>query len=137
MHTIQHWLQAKVYFWTILVIARYYFKVNSYCQNNQHCVHQCNRSFYHSKYIRFKKFELGPKYNFEIQYRGYTVWPQSIWIKVRTSWQIPPQHQSTCLGGPESASVEIPPFRPHFIKFQKKFFSDYSIVRNKRRPYVY
>ena len=25
------------------------------------------------------------------------------WIKVRTSWQIQPQHQSTYLGGPESA----------------------------------
>ena len=40
------------------------------------------------------------------------VWPQPIWIKVRSSWQIPPQHQSTYLGGPESASIEIPPFRP-------------------------
>ena len=27
-----------------------------------------------------------------------------------------------CLGGPESASIEIPPFRPHFIKFSKLFF---------------
>ena len=25
----------------------------------------------------------------------------------------------TYLGGPESASIEIPPFRPHFLKFQK------------------
>ena len=32
-----------------------------------------------------------------------TVWPEPIWIKVRTSWQIQPQHQSTYLGGPESA----------------------------------
>ena len=31
---------------------------------------------------------------------------------------------STYLGGPELASIEIPPFRPHFIKFQKKFFLD-------------
>ena len=53
-----------------------------------------------------------------------TVWPQPIWKKVRTLWQIPPQHHCTYLGGPESASIEIPPFRPHFIKFQKKFFSD-------------
>ena len=51
-----------------------------------------------------------------------TVWPQPIWKKVRSWWEIPPQHQSTYLGGPESASVEIPAFRPHFIKFQKKFF---------------
>ena len=51
--------------------------------------------------------------------RHLTVWPQPIWIKVRSSWQIPLQHQSTYLGGPKSASIEIPPFRPHFIKFQK------------------
>ena len=44
--------------------------------------------------------------------------------KVSGWWQIPPQHQSTYLGGPESASIEIPPFRPYFIKFQKKFFLD-------------
>ena len=43
----------------------------------------------------------------------HTVWPQPIWKKVSTWWQIP-----------ESASIEIPPFRPHFIKFHKKFFSD-------------
>ena len=43
-----------------------------------------------------------------------TVWPQPIWKKVRTSWQIPPQHQRTYQGGPESASIEIPPFRPKF-----------------------
>ena len=55
-----------------------------------------------------------------------TVWPQPIWIKVRTLWQIPLQHQSTYLGGPESASIEIPPFRTHFIKFQKYFFLDYQ-----------
>ena len=34
-------------------------------------------------------------------------------------WQIPTQHQSTYLRGPESASIEIPSFRPHFIKFSK------------------
>ena len=53
--------------------------------------------------------------------KSCTVWPQPIWIKVRTWWQIPPQHQSTYLGGPESASIETPSFRPHFI-FQKYFF---------------
>ena len=44
-----------------------------------------------------------------------TVWPQSIWIKVRTLWQIPLQHQSTYLGGPESALIEIPPFQTFFM----------------------
>ena len=58
---------------------------------------------------------------------SYTVWPQPIWIKVRSSWQIPLQHQSTYLGGPESVSIKIPPFRPHIIKFQKKTF-----FRNKK-----
>ena len=43
-----------------------------------------------------------------------TVWPEPIWIKVSGWWQIPPQHQSTYLRGPESASIEIPPFRPKF-----------------------
>ena len=37
-----------------------------------------------------------------------TVWPQPIWKKVRSSWQMPPQHQSTYPGGAESASIEIP-----------------------------
>ena len=35
-----------------------------------------------------------------------------------------PQHQSTYPRGPESASIEIPPFRPHFKNFQNKFFLD-------------
>ena len=86
----------------------------------------------------------------------FTVWPEPIWIKVKSSWQILPQHQSSYIlrrwnhhqrfvlcsngqiyggdfakfcgllriyelypKGPESASIEIPPFRPHFIKFSK------------------
>ena len=59
-----------------------------------------------------------------------TVWPQPIWKKVRSWWQIPPQHQSTYLGGPESASIEIPPFRPFLwsrflkIKIFKIFRND-------------
>ena len=36
-----------------------------------------------------------------------TVWPQPIWIKVKSWWQILPQHQSTYQGGPESVSIEI------------------------------
>ena len=35
---------------------------------------------------------------------------------------IPPQHQSTYLGVSKSASIKIPPFRPHFIKFSKTVF---------------
>ena len=46
----------------------------------------------------------------------FTVWPQPIWKKVRSWWQIPPQHQSTYLGGPESASIEIPPSLHKFFK---------------------
>ena len=42
--------------------------------------------------------------------QGFTAWPEAIWIKVSGWWQIPPQHQSTCLRGPESASIEIPLF---------------------------
>ena len=50
-----------------------------------------------------------------------TVRPEPIWIKVSGLWQIPPQHQSTYLGGPESASIEIPPFRPFlWCKFSKR-----------------
>ena len=55
-----------------------------------------------------------------------------IWIKVSGWWQIPPQHQSTYLGGPESASIEIPPFR-HFLwsKFSKiKIFKKFRIAPN-------
>ena len=58
-----------------------------------------------------------------------TVWPEWIWIKVKSWWQILPQHQSTyyivCstyLRAPESASIEIPLFRPHFIKVSKTVF---------------
>ena len=51
-----------------------------------------------------------------------TVWPEPIWKKVSDWWQIPPEHQSTYLGGPESASIEITPFRPHFVKFSKTVF---------------
>ena len=33
--------------------------------------------------------------------------------------QIPPQHLSTYLSDPKSASIETPSFRPHFIRFSK------------------
>ena len=38
-----------------------------------------------------------------------TVWPEPIWIKMRSWWQVLPQHQSTYLRGPESAGI-----RPKF-----------------------
>ena len=53
--------------------------------------------------------------------RLLTVWPEQSWTKGNGWWQILPQHQSTDLRDPESASFEIPPFRPHFI-FSKLFF---------------
>ena len=41
-------------------------------------------------------------------------------MKMKSSRQILLQHQSTYrLRGQESASIEIPHFRPHFIKFSK------------------
>ena len=46
-----------------------------------------------------------------------TVWPEQIWTKVKKSWLLPPQHQSTYPRGPESASIEIPPLRPRSINF--------------------
>ena len=58
----------------------------------------------------------------------YTAWPEPIWIKVSEWWQIPPQHQITSLGGPESASIEIPPFRPHFINLSKTAFYEVNFV---------
>ena len=59
-----------------------------------------------------------------------TVWPEPILKKVSGWWQIPPQHQSTYLGGPESASIEIPPFRPFlWCKFPKiKIFKNFRIA---------
>ena len=56
-----------------------------------------------------------------------TVWPEPTWIKVKKSWQIP-LYQSTYLGGPESASIEIPPFRPQFTKFSKIVLYEVNLV---------
>jgi hypothetical protein len=39
-----------------------------------------------------------------------------------------PQHQITYLRGSESASVKIPPFRPHLIKFSKSVFYEVNLV---------
>jgi hypothetical protein len=49
-------------------------------------------------------------------------------IKVKYSSLIIPQHQITYLRGPESASFEIPPFRPHFIKFSKTVHYELNLV---------
>ena len=38
------------------------------------------------------------------------------------------ESKHTYLGGPESASIEIPPFRPHFIKFSKSVFYQVNLV---------
>ena len=43
--------------------------------------------------------------------------------KVNTPKFLLPQHQRTFPRGPGSASIEIPPFRPQFIKFSKTVFS--------------
>ena len=42
--------------------------------------------------------------------------------ELKTSQLLLPQHQSTYPRGLESASIEFPSFRPHFIKFSKTVF---------------
>ena len=47
-------------------------------------------------------------------------------IKVKTDkqpWQILPHHQSTHLRGPESASIEVPNFRPHWSTQMHIYYS--------------
>ena len=51
-----------------------------------------------------------------------TVRPEPIWVKVKKSWLLLPQHQSTYPRCPESVSIEIPPFKPQFLKFSKNCF---------------
>ena len=48
--------------------------------------------------------------------------------KVSTSQLLLPQHQSTHPKGPESASIEIPPFRSDLIKFSKTVFYEVNFV---------
>ena len=62
--------------------------------------------------------------------RQITVWPEPIWIKVKTWWQILLQHQSTYLRGPEFTSIEIPPFRTHFIKFLKTAVNCFLCIKS-------
>jgi hypothetical protein len=63
-----------------------------------------------------------------------TVWPEPIWIKVPGWWQIPPQHQSTYLEGPESPSMKIPPFQTSLYKISKVNFFRLTnfFFRNKK-----
>ena len=60
-----------------------------------------------------------------------TVWPEPIWIKVKSSRLLLPQHQSTYLRGPESTLIEILLFRPHFIKFSKTVFYFNTLLKSK------
>ena len=48
--------------------------------------------------------------------------------KPKTSQLLLPQHQSTYPRGPESASIEIPSFRPHLINFSKTVFYEVNLV---------
>ena len=41
-------------------------------------------------------------------------------------------HRSSYLGGPESATIEIPPFRPHFIHFSKTVFYEVNLTYAER-----
>ena len=84
---------------------------------------------YSYTYISFKMLKLVKK-KIKSFFVGVTVWPQPIWKKVRTSWQIIPQHQRKYLGGPKSAWIEIPPFRRFFwCKFSKmKIFKNFWIA---------
>ena len=75
-----------------------------------------------------------------------TVWPQPIWKKL----ELGDKYHHTYLGGPESASIEIPPFRPFLwskfpkIKISKnfriapKFFFALEYIKNwtKVVPFV-
>ena len=54
--------------------------------------------------------------------------PEPIWIKVKKSWLLLPQYQITYPRGPEFVSIEIPPFRPHFIKLSKTVFYLVNLV---------
>ena len=52
-------------------------------------------------------------------------------------WQIPPQHQSTYLRGPEPASIDIPSFRLHFIKFSKTVFYEVNLTSQQSHLEIY
>ena len=70
-------------------------------------------------YYEYEYSSRWPIWHQKISQMSITVWPEAIWIKVKSWWQILMQHQSTYPRGPESASIEILPFRPHFINFSK------------------
>ena len=46
-------------------------------------------------------------------------WSEPIWIRVKTLWQILPQHQSSYLKGTEYTSIEILSSRPKYVNFSK------------------
>ena len=61
-------------------------------------------AFWEIKFLGLQKLQFKDKKAQMLDFLSLsTVWPQPIWKKVSTSWQIQPQHQSTYLGGPKSA----------------------------------
>ena len=50
---------------------------------------------------------------------------KSVWLVTNTTTAL---KYIPNLGGPESASIEIPSFRPHFIKFSKTVFYEVNLV---------
>ena len=65
------------------------------------------------------------------KYKKYKLLPEPTWLKVKTWWQILPLHRSTYLRGWESASIEIPSFRPHFIKSSKTVFYEVNLTSQR------
>ena len=93
-------------------------------------LNQSNKWYQSSPCLDLRRIGSYLFFKIKVEDLTHTVWPQPIWKKVRTSWQIPRQHQSTYLGGPESASIEIPPFRSFlWSKFSKiKIFKNFRIT---------
>ena len=79
-------------------------------------------------YYEYEYSSRWPIWHQKISQMSITVWPEAIWIKVKSWWQILMQHQSTYPRGPESASIEILPFRPHFINFSKTVSYEVNIA---------
>ena len=51
------------------------------------------------------------------------LWPEPIWIKVKNG-----ENYYCSIAGTESASIEIPLFRPHFIKLSKTVFYEVNLT---------
>ena len=58
-------------------------------------------------------------------------WLEPIWIRVKTLWQILPQHQSSYLKGTEYASIEIP-----FVAFCSFFPCSLTVFHRGRQQKV-